>query len=231
MTDQRVRSAAKARVVGTASASVRGRPRSATAERAILDATLALLAETGVSGLTIEGVAARAGVSKGTVYRRWYSKLLLIVDAVTTLPEIRIPDTGTLQGDLRLMMCDLVMALRSSPLGAVLPQLTTERGRDPELDAAISRYVTERTAPWIEVIQRGIKRAELPRNTDPTALAEIIAGAIVDRFFFYRQPLDMSFIEYVLSTVLFGATRSALRRKSAKRGRGGTRLRRSRVRN
>ena len=64
-----------------------GRPRSEEAHQAILDATLELLSEVGFSALTIEGVAARAGVGKATIYRRWASKLPLVVEAFMRIPE------------------------------------------------------------------------------------------------------------------------------------------------
>src|ERR1700726_424948 len=80
----------------------RGRPRSAEADRSILAATLDLLAERGLDAMSIEEIAARAGVGKATIYRRWSSKGLLALDAfvVSFRAEQPLPDTGTLRGDL-----------------------------------------------------------------------------------------------------------------------------------
>ena len=72
-----------------------GRPRSEEAHQAILDATLELLAEVGFSALTVEGVASRAGVGKATIYRRWASKLPLVVEAFGELPALEDADTGS----------------------------------------------------------------------------------------------------------------------------------------
>ncbi len=204
----RARRAGIARTVATNTPGGRGRPRSEEAEKAILDAALALVAEAGMSGFTVEGVAARAGVGKATIYRRWASRLPLVVDAITTLPELRVPATGTLRGDLRQILGDLVTILRSSPLGRVLPHLVAERGSDPELDEAVSRYLVARWAPLVEVAWRGIERGELPRGFDPEALADLIAGPIVNRLLFSRRPVDRSFIDLVIATVFSGATRA-----------------------
>src|SRR5574340_993155 len=91
----------------------RGRPRSKESEEAILSATLQILGETGLMGLTIEEVVARARVGKATVYRRWSSKLPLVIDAITTLPELQVPDTGTVRGDVRQVLFQLATLLRS----------------------------------------------------------------------------------------------------------------------
>ena len=78
-----------------------GRPRSEEAHQAILDATLALLGEVGYSALTVEGVAQRAGVGKATIYRRWSSKLPLVVEAFGALPGFEDVDAGSLERDLK----------------------------------------------------------------------------------------------------------------------------------
>src|SRR3972149_4685786 len=85
----------EARARGTENGQAAGRPRSEEAHQAILDATLALLAEVGFSALTVEGVAQRAGVGKATIYRRWTSKLPLVGEAFGELPAFEDGDTGS----------------------------------------------------------------------------------------------------------------------------------------
>ena len=79
-----------------------GRPRSAAAHQAILDATVQLLSEVGFAATTVEAVAARAGVGKATVYRRWPSKVPLVIDALDAraIEQVPIPRTGSVRGDL-----------------------------------------------------------------------------------------------------------------------------------
>ena len=186
-----------------------GRPRSEKAQKAILDATLELLAETGMSGFTIEGVAARARVGKATIYRRWPSKLPLVVDAITTLPELPIPATGTLADDLRQILGNLARFLRSSPLARVLPHLAAERASDPAVHKVVSRYVMARRRPLVAVVQRGLDCGELPAGIDPEALTDLLVGPIVNRVLFSHEAAAASFIDLVIATVLEGTTRMA----------------------
>ena len=190
-----------------------GRPRSAKAQKAILDATLELLAETGMSGLTVEGVAARARVGKATIYRRWSSKLPLVVDALSTLPQLQIPATGTLRGDLRQILGDLARILRSS-VGRVLPHLAGERASDPAVHEVFSRYVVARRRPLVAVVRRGIERGELPAGVDPEAATDLFVGPIVNRLLFSHEAADASFIDFVIATVLEATTRMARSRSS-----------------
>jgi AcrR family transcriptional regulator len=104
-------------IPGTA---VRGRPRSEAADRAILRAATDLLAERGLAGMSMEEVAARAGVGKATVYRRWRSRGALALDAF--MAEFQalqpLPDTGTLRGDLLAALRAWVRAVTRTPAGS-----------------------------------------------------------------------------------------------------------------
>src|SRR5438132_7533609 len=99
-----------------------GRPRSAEADEAILEAAVDLFAEVGLEGLTVEGVAARAGVGKATIYRRYPGKVDIVVAAARRFTEgpVEAPDTGTTRGDLRELVDGLVRLLTKTPLGRVL---------------------------------------------------------------------------------------------------------------
>src|SRR6266446_6100976 len=106
-------------------AAPRGRPRSQEADRAILTATADLLAERGLAAMSIEEVAARAGVGKTTIYRRWPSKGLLALDAFVASfrEEQPQPDTGTLRGDLLAALRAWVRAVTHTPMGPMLTGL------------------------------------------------------------------------------------------------------------
>jgi AcrR family transcriptional regulator len=205
------------RCAATGAGSGRGRPRSVEAERAILDATLELLAETSISGLTVEAIAARAGVGKATIYRRWPSKLPLVVNAIKSLPELRVPNSGTLRGDLREIVRGLANILQSSPLGRVLPHLIAEGGWDSQLDEAIGHYVNVRRVPLVEVVRRAVERGEVSPAVDAEALADLLAGPIVNRLFFSRRPLDGKFVEFVVRTVLAGMADATVLRSTGDR--------------
>src|SRR5439155_3363439 len=102
-----------------------GRPRSAEADEAILEAAVELFAEVGLEGLTVEGVAARAGVGKATIYRRYPGKADLVVAAARRFTEgpIDPPDTGSTRGNFRALVDGVIRLLTTTPLGRVLPIL------------------------------------------------------------------------------------------------------------
>ena len=115
-----------------------GRPRDARAGRAILDATLELIAERGVHAFRTEDVAARAGVGKGAIYRRYRSKDELVTAAVAALvrEEIAVPDTGTTRDDLLVLMRGAVDLYRRSLPARLLPNLVGAMAERPELARA-----------------------------------------------------------------------------------------------
>src|SRR5947199_10594794 len=117
----------------TATAS-RGRPRSAEADAASHEATVDVLASEGYAGLTMSGVAHQAGVSTATLYRRWHSKLELVVDVLAVrAEESPVPDTGSLEGDCRAILQDLVQKARTTQSTPIMAGLIGEIGRNPEL--------------------------------------------------------------------------------------------------
>jgi len=182
-----------------------------------------LLGETGISGLTVEAIAARAGVGKATIYRRWPSKLPLVVNAIKTLPELPVPNTGTLRGDLREIVRNLAGILQSSPLGRVLPHLIAEGGWDPQLDEAIGHYVSVRRVPLVEVVRRAVERGQVSTAADPEALADLLAGPIVNRLFFSRRPIQGKFLDLVVRAVLAEMTAPTPHTSGTDDGRRGSR--------
>ena len=100
----------------------RGRPRSEQADRAILDAALELFADAGFDGLTVEGVAARAGVGKATIYRRYPCKVDLVMASARFLTQVEAPqpDTGRVEDDLRATARGLVHLLTETAAGGAV---------------------------------------------------------------------------------------------------------------
>ncbi len=155
-----------------------GRPRSDEAHQAILDATLELLGEVGFSAITVEGIAARAGVGKATIYRRWSSKLPLVVEAFGQLPGFEDSDTGDLAEDLKKMLRAYLQAFNTTALSAVLPSLAGERAHDPELSQLFDPVSKDRRRPLLRVFERAVERGEVPADLDIELAADLVVGPI-----------------------------------------------------
>lgn len=161
-----------------------GRPRSEEAHQAILNATLELLVEVGFSSLTVEGVAQRAGVGKATIYRRWSSKLPLIIEAYGLLPQLEDVDTGNIVSDLEEMLRNYLELLTSTPLRGVIPSIAGERAHNDELSELFDPIVRGRRRPLLAVLERGVARGELPLDLDLDLAADLLVGPITTRLFF-----------------------------------------------
>jgi AcrR family transcriptional regulator len=169
---------------------VRGRPRDEEADGAILDAALALLSEQGYGGLRMEAVAAKAGVAKATVYRRWPEKLSLAIAAIERLPELPPVNTGSLLADLRALRAALVALFKTTRLGGVMPALAAERIRHTSAAAKIDALIQARYQPWVTAIERAVARGELPGSTDSRLTADLLAGVLILRVFFTGGRVD-----------------------------------------
>jgi AcrR family transcriptional regulator len=185
----------------------RGRPRSQEADRAILTATVDLLGSRGLAAMSIEEVAARAGVGKATIYRRWSSKGLLALDAfVTSFQEQQpLPDTGTLRGDLIAALTAWVRAVTQTSMGSMLTGLIAEAQHDEELRAGWRDRVLEplRTQHRI-MLDRAIARGEIPATVDREVVLDLFFGAAQQRLLFGQLPLTDDFIREVVDVILDG---------------------------
>ena len=181
-----------------------GRPRSEEAHKAILDATLELLAEVGFSALTVEGVATRAGVGKATIYRRWPSKLPLVVEAFGRLPSFEPCDTGSLGEDLKRMLRSYIETFNSTALAAVLPSLAGERAHDPELDELFTPVSLGRRRPLTEAFERAKARGELPADLDLDLATDLVVGPIAVTLFFKGGRLNPKSVEPMVDLALRG---------------------------
>ncbi len=185
----------------------RGRPRSAEADRAILTAAVDLLAERGLAAMSIEEVAARAGVGKATIYRRWSSKGLLALDAfVTSFQEQQpLPDTGTLRGDLIAALSAWVRAVTGTSMGAMLTGLIAEAQHDPSLRAAWRERVLEPLRSQHRImLDRAVARGEIPATIDQEAVLDLFFGAAQHRLLLDHLPLTDDFIREIVDVILDG---------------------------
>jgi AcrR family transcriptional regulator len=152
-----------------------GRPRSEEADQAILDAALELLVQVGYQGITVEGIAQRAGVGKATVYRRYANKAEIMVEAIRShgCATFALVDTGDVRADLLRFW----RALAESFVGAdgpIMTAVSAEKARHPELRAEMERvFLTERRAFVRQLITDAVARGDLPASTDVELLANI----------------------------------------------------------
>jgi AcrR family transcriptional regulator len=188
-----------------------GRPRSEEAHQAILDATLALLAEVGFSALTVEGVAGRAGVGKATIYRRWPSKLPLVVEAFGGLPSFEDADTGALETDLKAMLRSYLELFNKTPLAAVLPALASERAHDPALAELFDPVLLQRRSPLVQALERAVARGEISADLDLDLAADLIVGPIAVRLFFTGRKIHAKLVDPMVDLALQGIRRTQAR--------------------
>jgi AcrR family transcriptional regulator len=161
--------------------------------RAILRSARTLFHRRGLRDLTIEAIAADAGVGKATIYRWWPSKAALVLDAIHDQvgPEIAFPDTGSAREDLRLQIASLIEILTSTRTGRAFIALVAESQHDPALAEAIrDRLIAGRRAATREVLERGIARGELRADLDMDIAIDALYGALYYRLLVSHEPLE-----------------------------------------
>lgn len=183
-----------------------GRPRDARVDQAVLAAAGEVLAESGLAGFTVDAVAARAGVGRATIYRRWPTRShLLLETAVLAAPEIPHADTGSLRGDVVVIIKGLRDKFHGTQAGRLLPSVLAEAAVNPEMREAMSGFVLERREPSKAALRRAVDRGELPPDTDLELLLDLLGGPIFVRSLFTQLPVDDQLIEHWVDIVLAGA--------------------------
>ncbi len=200
-----------------------GRPRSAEADAAILDATRAALVELGWSKLTMSDVAARAGVAKTTLYRRWANRSELVVDAVAVLfDELELPDLGSLQADVESVVLQFGALLERPETKTALMAVVAESTHDAALRERIRSAIVDRQKELVVLGRdRAQQRGELPadlsgpdgeaaaaRNMD--LIYDVIAGAVVHRTLVSAEPVDAGW-SHDFTTLLLGGLAAVAR--------------------
>jgi AcrR family transcriptional regulator len=181
----------------------RGRPRDPTRDEAIIDATIDVLVRDGYDRLSIEGVATAAGVGKATVYRRWSTKAELVIDAMATLkPAIDSIDTGTLDGDLELMIA-ASCSPHSQRLQRVMMSICSALPREPELlEAFRTRFTEPRIARITDMLERARGRGELGPDVDVAMAASLVPSLMLQRALMTGKPAGRVYAEKVVGSVL-----------------------------
>lgn len=182
-----------------------GRPRSERVHRAILDAALGLLADEGWGGVTMEGIAERAGVGKATIYRRWKSREAVLAAAVERLVgEIGLPDTGTIAGDLLELMRRAV-ALYRGRSGRLVPGLVSAMAQHAGVAEAVrGAFLAPRRAALREVLERAVRRGELRGDIDRELALDFLGGPLFYRLLITGGPLDEALAEGTVDVMIRG---------------------------
>ncbi|MFF5204683.1 TetR/AcrR family transcriptional regulator [Streptosporangium sp. NPDC000396] len=184
--------------------------RSDASRRAILTAAFDLVQEVGYAKLSIEGIAARAGVGKQTIYRWWPSKGTVLFDAFLMLSEgpagdAGLPDTGDLEADLKVVLRATVAELNDPRYDEPMRALATEIAHDPELAAA---YAERLDGPMKELKKRRLRDAQqagqLAEDLDLDVAVEMVWGPLFNRWLQRSGPLTPEYADSVVETALNG---------------------------
>jgi AcrR family transcriptional regulator len=186
-----------------------GRPRSEESRQSILNSTLKLLKQDGFPELSIEAIAADANVGKTTVYRWWPTKAALVADAFSASAdhELRFPNTGSVENDMRLQMRGLIRIFRSQR-GKVVAALLAGGQSDAELlEAYRDRFLWPRRRQAYQTLQRAVDRGELPKGCDFDLILDALYGPILMRFLIRHIRLQESLADELCELVLQGLKR------------------------
>ncbi|MFC4592298.1 TetR/AcrR family transcriptional regulator [Sphaerisporangium corydalis] len=173
-------------------------------ERAIIDATLELLAELGYDRMSVDEIARRAGASKATIYRRWSGKSELVVDVICRRfdPDTaEPPDTGTLRGDLVAVFAAFCRALerKHDLIVGLLPTLLS----DLELANTLRAHLPSQDLSGVSILlDRARERGDLPSPVDPAEILPVAEALAYRRVFFTGRPLDDAFTTHSVDRVL-----------------------------
>jgi TetR/AcrR family transcriptional regulator, regulator of autoinduction and epiphytic fitness len=178
-------------------------PRVERSRRVILEAVLDELGAVGYGALTIEGVAARAGVGKSTIYRHWSGKLDLVEDAFRTLKApVLAPEAGTLRERVTGLLEQVACLVEESTYSACMPALIEAAEHDAQVRDLHRRFSAERRAILIDLLREGIQQGELPSDADPELLGDALMGPVLVRRLMLYEPLDPALVPKLVDQVL-----------------------------
>jgi AcrR family transcriptional regulator len=185
----------------------RGRPRSPDAHQAVLDAARRLLERKGYGGVTMEGIARESGVSKPTIYRWWPTKAAIyreiyVIDGADFLGHA---DTGTLEGDLRIIMRGLCRLYTTTPHGLSLVGMFAEAQLDPRIRPDFAAGLQALRQKGTQgALKRAIEHGELRKDFDLDLGSDMLFGPILYRLMVAGRPLNRSFVDGIIDSFLRG---------------------------
>jgi len=166
--------------------------RTARVRAAVLQAAGDALAQCGLGGLDLADVAARAGVGKTTVYRRWGNATGLVADLLADMAEQSLPrsDTGSLLGDLRANARLVLRTLTDPRQGRLFRALIAAATCDDRAAVALHRFYQIRIGEWAPCVDQAITRGEIPAGTDPGEVIRAVSAPLYYRLLASGDPLD-----------------------------------------
>ncbi|MFG2528192.1 TetR/AcrR family transcriptional regulator [Streptomyces sp. NPDC048516] len=195
---------------GNDSAAVRRTPAGAAVLRedkteAIRAAVFEELAAVGFARMSIEGIARRAGVGKTAVYRRWRSKLHLVLDVVSAVAAAGMPtpDTGSLSGDVRMLLEVAARALRHPMASQIIPDLLAEAARSPELASALKAALHDsQEGVAAAMVARAVERGEIPAGADGRLALDLLTGPLYWRLLVVRDEVPKGYLDALAASVV-----------------------------
>jgi AcrR family transcriptional regulator len=181
-----------------------GRPQEAAVTAAILEAVLSELAEHGFGAMTVDGVAKRAGAGKGAIYRRWPSKIEMSAAAVRTLalPAGPAPDTGSLYGDVLVLLGDVNRWIGDERTRRLYPDLLAEAQRNPVLGEALMDAVGRpRRLRAHAILDRAAGRGELASGADHELLVDAMGALVFWRLIALFRPVTSDYLRRVARAI------------------------------
>ncbi len=174
---------------------------------AIRAAVFEELAAVGFARMSIEGIARRAGVGKTAVYRRWKSKLALVLDLVGAVAAqgLPAPATGSLEGDVRALLTVASHALRHPIASQVIPELLVEAARQPEIAEPVRTALLDGQEGVVaQIVREAVARGELPEGTDPARALDLVVGPLYWRLVVARTDLPEGYVDDLTRAALAG---------------------------
>lgn len=184
-----------------------GRPRDAAVDGAIIQAALEMLDELGLQAVSMDGVAARAGVSKATIYRRWGSREDLLIDAVASLvATVEVPESDDIRADLVTLLVRLRTFMSEMKGGSVFPWLIGEVAAGTEVGRHYAEAVIlPRRAMIAQVISRAIQNGSLRPDLDVQLAVDMISGpALLRKMMAPVRGIDEGWEEKLVDALLDG---------------------------
>lgn len=179
-----------------------------------MDASIAEIADKGLVATTMEGIAARAGIGKATLYRRWPNKMALLYFLADQLVEVvEAPDTGDLRKDLLSVFEPLAgQSYGDGPVALLAPTFIAAAAHDPQMQAFVAEHVISRRSGAVEALRRAKQRGELRDGVDIKVTVEMIAGALSDRAYLLGQPVSSAYVHKVIDQAIAGVSTATGRR-------------------